>query len=89
MKASFDPSRIRRYYIQDQDGQKLVQFTAVGDKHRMIKQDDGSIIVEKLIEEGKEYNYGDPMPMDKALDILMENTHPSHLALAGNIQRLL
>jgi len=87
MIDNFDPSRIRRYYLQDLDNDQMVQFTAIGDRHSMIKQDDGSMVIEKLVEKGKEYKYGPPLSLNQALDILMKNTHPSHLAMAGDLQK--
>ena len=82
-KAPFDPTRIRKYDIIDGD----VQFIAIGDRHQMIKHDDGSIEVQRLPEQGKDYSYFDPFPMDEAIKILRQGAHESHHKMADDLEK--
>lgn len=85
--APFDPSLIRNYhFIKNDDGVVLVQFVAIGDKHRMMKQDDGSMVVIKEAEKGKPYRYGQPCSVQDALEFLNQKSYPTHADIAQHIQ---
>ena len=82
----FDPSKIRKCELITVNGTHMVQFIATGDKHQMMKQDDVSIQMIKLPEQGKDYRYGDPvMPME-AFDILNHDAHPSHASISKQLR---
>ena len=86
MMNDFDPARIRKCELVTVNDVHMVQFIAIGDRHQMMKQDDGSVAMIKMPEQGKEYRYGDPfMPME-AFDILNHNAHPSHEDMANQLR---
>ena len=82
----FDPSLIRNYHFTNNDnGELLVQFIAIGDKHRMMKQDDGTMVIIKEAEKGKPYRYGEPCSVQQALTFLNQKTYPTHNDIAKHI----
>lgn len=81
-----DPSRIRKCELFEQNSYDMVQFIAISDKHKMIRNDDGEITVTLLPEQGNEYRYGDPVRADIAIQILEQNTHESHQNIAQQIK---
>ena len=85
-KPNFDPTRIRKCELVSIDNQQMIQFIATGDRHKLIKMDDGSLEVIKLTEQGKEYRYGDPYAVADALSILLESTLTGHKTMAQQIQ---
>ena len=87
LETDFDPTRIRKCQLFTlDDGTQMVQFIATGDKHQMMKQDDGSIQMVKLPEQGKDYKYHDPKPLNDALSILDEGTFLTHQDIANQIR---
>jgi hypothetical protein len=82
----FDSTRIRKCQLLNIDGKNMIQFIAVGDKHQMMKHDDGSIEMIKLKEQGKDYKYHDPKPLDEALSILDKGDFPTHQEIANHIR---
>jgi len=87
MKETFDPSRIRKCEVVEKDGESFVQFIAIGDKHQMMKMDDGSVQIIKLPEQGKDYRYKDPFPLQEALEILQQGHHETHAYMADQIKQ--
>lgn len=85
---SLNPAIIRNYYfIRTKNGDIRVQFVGVGDRHRMIKQDSGTIRFVREREQGKAYRYGKPLPVDDAVAILMRKSYPTHAQIAAHIQK--
>jgi len=68
------------------DNQKMIQFIAIGDRHKLMKTDDGALEVIKLPEQGKEYRYHDPFPIDDGLAILFKSTDIGHKTMAQQIK---
>jgi len=86
MKSDINPIHIRKCEFITVNDVHMIQFIATGDRHQMIKEDDGTITMVKMPEQGKDYRYGDPfMPM-VALDILNHNAHPSHESMAQKLR---
>jgi hypothetical protein len=87
LETDFDPIRIRKcQLLTSDDGIQMIQFIATGDKHQMMKQDDGSIQMVKLAEQGKDYKYHDPKSLNDALYILDKGTFPTHQDIANQIR---
>lgn len=84
--ASFDPARIRQAALIEENGNKMVQFMGIGDKHKMIKHVNGHVEMIKLVEQGKEYNYRAPVPLDEALAILDQGHYHTHRQMARDIR---
>jgi hypothetical protein len=77
-KPPFDPSRIRKCKLINDEGIMMIQFIGIADRHKMICGNDGELRVETLHEEGLDYNYDDPCSLDEAIDILKQNTYHNH-----------
>ena len=78
---------IRNYhFIRTKDGEVKVQFVAIGDKHRMMKRDDGSVAMIKEAERGKPYRYGTPYNINDALNILDQAHFRTHPDIAAHIR---
>lgn len=77
---TIDPMRIRDFQIVDIDGEDKIQFMAIGDKHKMIRQDDGRIVFTKLPEQGHPYKYGAPLSKEDALALLTSPQSNRHHA---------
>lgn len=85
--SPFDPTLIRNYYfIRTDAGDIVIQFIAAGDRHRMIKQDNGKICIITQREQGKPYRYGPPLPVEEAIAILMCKSYPTHEHIAHHIR---
>jgi hypothetical protein len=89
MYNDFNPSLIRKCELIKKDGKDYLQFIGIGDRHKMMKMEDGSITIIKLPEQGKDYNYGDAIPLEDALKILEQGAHSSHFQLARQIRHYL
>jgi len=87
IKPDFDSARIRKCELVMVDDQQMIQFIATGDRHKLIKTDDGSLEVIKLPEQGKDYRYGDPYNIDDALSILEQKSHENHESLAQRLRQ--
>ena len=84
--APFDPSLIRNYhFVKNNDGHTFVQFVAIGDKHRMMKQDDETMVIIKESGKGKPYRYGEPYTIKQALEFLGQKSYPTHADIAKHI----
>lgn len=82
-----NPTLIRNYHFTRlHDSVLKVQFVGIGDKHRMMKEDDGSIVIIKEPEKGKPYRYGDPYDIDDAIQLLKEGHFITHKDIAQHIQ---
>jgi hypothetical protein len=81
-----NPSLIRNYQFINDASNTLIQFIAFGAKNKMIKQDDGSMVIVREEGQGKPYKCGDPLTINMALEILSQNSHPSHNDMATHIQ---
>jgi len=81
----FDPTRIRQCELVQKNNKTYIQFLAIGDKHRMLREDDGSIAVEVLQEAGKPYPYGQPYLINDAITILKQEHYPTHGKIAAEI----
>lgn len=78
---------IRNYhFMRTKDGETKVQFVAIGDKHRMMKRDDGSVAMIKEAEKGKPYRYGTPYSLNEALEILDQGNFRTHKDIAAHIR---
>jgi|GEM_PF-1986441 len=89
IKPDFDSTRIRKCELVTVDDQQMIQFIATGDRHKLMRMDDGSLEVVKLPEQGKDYRYGDPYTIDEALSILGEKSHENHESLAQKLSQYL
>lgn len=86
--TTFDPASIRNYhFVKNGDGMVCVQFIAIGDRHRMMKDDDGSIKIIREPEQGKPYRLGMPLDIESALSVLAEKTYPTHEEIAKHITK--
>ena len=88
-QATFDPKRIRKCELVTGGDKPLVQFIATGDKHKMIRNDDGKIEVIKLPEQGRDYRYGDPYELNDAVSLLEEGHYEGHLHIAEQLKNYL
>lgn len=86
MQQQIDTKKIRKCELVTMNNIEMIQFIATGDRHKMMKHDDGSIEIIKLIEQGKDYRYGDPYPLDIAIAILIESSQIGHKTLAQQIK---
>ena len=86
IQPEFDPKRIRKCEIVVIDGQNMIQFVATGDRHKMMKKDDGSIEIVKLFEQGNDYSYGSPYTIEEALAILDGDHYQTHRVIANKIR---
>jgi hypothetical protein len=85
--VKIDPALIRNYhFVRTKEGEIKVQFVGIGDKHRMMKQDDGSVIVVKQSEQGKPYRYGPPQTIEDALSYLSKGAYNTHQDIADHIR---
>lgn len=84
--SQFDPSRIRKCELVMNDNQQMIQFIAVGDRHKLMKIDDGSLEIIKLPEQGQDYRYADPFPIEDGLSILLQSPHLGHKTMAQQIR---
>lgn len=87
IKTEFDPSRIRKCEIITINNKQMIQFIGLGDRHKMMKNEDGSIEVIKLPEQGNEYRYGAPYTIEDGISILMETNKKEHQTLAEQIKK--
>lgn len=86
----FDPSLIRDYkMLMDDDFTPMVQFIAATYKHRMFREDDGHVRIEKEETDGFDYFYGMPFYVDEALALLNESHHPTHKTLHAKLSEFL
>lgn len=81
-----DPKRIRKCELIIHNNEDYIQFIAIGDRHKMMKMEDGQIEIIKLPEQGKDYRYGDPVPLDNALQILDLGLFSTHRQIAQQIR---
>ncbi len=86
IQADFDPSRIRKCELIEKNNKDMIQFIAIGDRHKMMKTNSGEIEIIKLPEHGKEYRYGEPVSIEKALSILDEGIFQNHKHMAQQIR---
>ena len=70
-----DVMRIRKCELIKIDGVDMIQFIAIGDRHKMMKMNDGTIEIITLPEQGLDYNYGKPVDVEQAIQILNTGTH--------------
>lgn len=85
--APFNPARITDCDFITENGETKVQFIAIGDKHKMIRQDDGSIEIIKLPGQGRPYKYGSPFGLENALNLLIPKQNPDHARIAEKIRQ--
>ena len=84
--SPFNPALIRNYHFVKQANNSVkVQFIAIGDRHKMMKQDNGEILIIKQKECGKPYRYGAPFSVQDAVDILNQKTFSTHSEIAKHI----
>lgn len=85
-KDQINPSLIRNYhFVRTADNQLKVQFIGIGDKHRMIKQDSGQILIIKEKEKGKPFRFGAPFSVEEAVKLLEEGHYTTHHMIAKHI----
>ena len=88
--SDMDPSLIRDYkMLMDDDFTPMVQFIGATYKHRMFKEDDGSVRIIKEETNDFDYFYGNPFYVEQALEILEKGLHPSHKSLKTKLVEFL
>lgn len=88
-QSDFDVSRIHKCELVTIDGKVMTQFIARGDRHKMMKHEDGSIDIIKLYEQGKEYKYKDLVTIEEALVVLEKSRNINHKTIARQIRHYL
>jgi len=86
MSENINPELIRKCEIIEKNDVHKVQFIAIGDKHQIIKEDNGEMTIIKLPEQGKEYRYKSPVSVEYALQILSEGHYENHENIAQQIR---
>lgn len=86
MIDDIDPKLIRKCEVMDQNGSQKIQFIAIGDRHKIMREDNGEINIIKLPEQGKEYRYKHPVSIDQALTILDGGHYETHAHIAQQIR---
>ena len=81
-----DPKRIRKCELIIHNNEDYIQFIAIGDRHKMMKMEDGEIVIIKLPEQGKDYRYGDPVPLEDGLKLLDLGHFSTHKQIAQQIR---
>jgi len=81
-----DPIRIRDFALITENDTQMVQFIALGDKHKMFRDPNGDMAIETLHEQGRPYNYKKPFSIDHAINILSQSNHDSHSDILKRLQ---
>jgi hypothetical protein len=81
-----DLKRIRKCELIQNGNMNLIQFIATGDRHKMMKNENGEIEIIKLYEQGRDYRYGDPLPVEDGLKLLDMGAFPTHKHIAMQIR---
>lgn len=81
-----DPKRVRKCELIQDKNQAFIQFIAIGDRHKMMKTQNDEIQIIKLPEHGKDYKYGDPIPLEEGLKLLDLGAYPTHKQIALQIR---
>lgn len=85
-QSTFDPKRIRKCELVTEGDTHMVQFIATGDKHKMIRNDNGQIEIIKLPGEGRDYKYGEPYNINNAISLLEEGHYSGHAHMAEQLK---
>jgi hypothetical protein len=70
----------------DDNFQTMIRFIAMSSKHKMFREDDGSMIVVREDEAGSEYFYGQAVYIDEAIEIFEEGHHKDHASFAQKLR---